>query len=197
MSLPNCVNLSILNGVLMFTDTLTSPLANLHTSPATVNPSDAVTYLHPMETLQLSLDWTYPELVSNYTNISLKITNVWVGTFEAPASHWDQLVDTGWQTMVTLGQDKNIMDLVFILKKRDGFTFNIQVAFGSPVSEYCISSTLPHNLPSHPNNLHNQQSKYIEPFVIQKLMIQHPKFLKIKPQSNGVYSIYSTPLIFK
>ena len=58
------------------------------------------------------------------------------------------------------------MDLVFILKKRDEF-----------VSEYCISSTLPHNLQSHPNNLHNQHFKYIEAFAIKKLMIQHPKFL--------------------
>ena len=57
----------------VFTFFISTPLVNLHTSPAYVNPSDAMTCSHPIESLQPLFVWTYPELM-----------------------------DTGWEAFVTL-----------------------------------------------------------------------------------------------
>ena len=72
--------------------------------------------------------------ITNYSNCIVKITNVWVGSYEVPSEHWEQLVTVQRETLVLLQHNMKVLELELELRKEGAFTFNVGLMLDSGAS---------------------------------------------------------------
>jgi len=124
----------------------TSIVKPTHCTPS----SQQEAILPPQATLELPPDWSHSLVTSSHTRVMvpvpvkhnltnttrlvMKVTSMWVGSCLVPPQHWEQLVDTKWETVVTLEQEENVIIMDFLMKKGGAFTFNIGVVLDNGVS---------------------------------------------------------------
>lgn len=132
-------------------DTSLAPVSlDLSTLSPALTSSLAGPAPRPAASVLLWPDWSYPQLVAAHSKLQLpvpvrltasaptpaivKITNLWVGSCEVPAEHWPQLVDTQWETLVTLEPGRDCVTLDLVLIKEGALTLNVGIALDNGVS---------------------------------------------------------------